>query len=104
MKKTSMEISELKVIQNIINKQLMWYDVYLRMYMHHIIVMYTLCHIAQLLLTRIILRRLSALSLDEGLNAPNGKTPSAAFWFRRPIKYQILARMRISDCLYFRLM
>jgi hypothetical protein len=43
-----MEISELKVIQNIINKQLMWYDVYLRMYMHHIIVMYTLCHIAQL--------------------------------------------------------
>jgi len=28
--------------------------------------------------TRIILRPLSALSLDEGLSAPNGKTPSAA--------------------------
>ena len=53
--------------------------------------------------TRVILRPLSALSLDEGLNALNGKTPSAAVWFRRPIKCQILARMRISDFLYFRL-
>ena len=47
--------------------------------------------------TRVILRPLSALSLDEGLNALNGKTPSAAVWFRRPIKCQILALMRISD-------
>ena len=53
--------------------------------------------------TRVILRPLSALSLDEGLNALNGKTPSAVVWFRRPIKCQILARMRISDFLYFRL-
>ena len=54
-------------------------------------------------LTRIILRPLSALSLDKGLNALNGKTPSAAVWFRRPIKCQILERMRIIDFLYFRL-
>jgi hypothetical protein len=40
--------------------------------------------------TRIILRPLSALSLDEGLNALNGKNPSAAGWFSRPIKCQIL--------------
>ena len=46
--------------------------------------------------TRIILRPLSALSLDEGLNALNGKNPSAAVWFSRPIKCQILARMRIN--------
>jgi hypothetical protein len=55
------------------------------------------------MLTRIILHPLSALSLDEGLNALSGKTPSAAIWFRRPIKCQILARMRISDFIYFRL-
>jgi hypothetical protein len=55
------------------------------------------------IVSRIILRPLSALSLDEGLNALNGKTPSAAVWFRRPIKCQILARMRISDFIYFRL-
>jgi hypothetical protein len=54
-------------------------------------------------ITRIILRPLSALSLDEGLNALNGKNPSAVDWFSRPIKCQILARMRISDFLYFRL-
>jgi hypothetical protein len=30
------------------------------------------------------------------LNALNEKKPSAAVWFRRPIKYQILARMRIN--------
>ena len=52
-------------------------------------------------LTWIILRPLSALSLDEGLNTPNGKTLSAAVWFRRPIKCQILACMCISDFLYF---
>ena len=40
--------------------------------------------------TRIILCPLSALSLDEGLNALNGKNPSAAGWFSRPIKCQIL--------------
>jgi hypothetical protein len=45
---------------------------------------------------------LSALSLDEGLDALNGKNPSAAVWFSRPIKCQILARMRISYFLYFR--
>ena len=54
-------------------------------------------------ITRIILRPLSALSLDEGLNALNGKNPSAAVWFRRPIKCQILVCMCISDFLYFRL-
>ena len=54
-------------------------------------------------ITQIILRPLSALSLDEGLNALNGKNPSAAVWFSQPIKCQILARMRISDFLYFRL-
>jgi hypothetical protein len=44
------------------------------------------------------IKPLSALSLrDEGLNALNGKNPSAAGWFSRPIKCQILARMRISD-------
>jgi hypothetical protein len=37
------------------------------------------------------------------LNALSGKNPSAAGWFSRPIKCQILARMRISDSLYFRL-
>jgi hypothetical protein len=45
-------------------------------------------------LTRIILRPLSALSLDEGLNAVNGKNPSTALWFRRTIKCQILASAR----------
>jgi len=59
------------------------------------------CNIGQDV-TRIILRPLSALLLDEGLNAPNGKTPSGVVWFRRPIKCQILACMRISDFLYFR--
>ena len=54
------------------------------------------------LVTWIILRPL-ALSLDEGLNALSGKNPSAAGWFSRPIKCQILARMRISHSLYFRL-
>ena len=34
-----------------------------------------------------------ALSLDEGLNALSGKNASAAGWFSRPIKCQILARM-----------
>ena len=47
------------------------------------------------------MRPLSALLLDEGLNAPNGKTPSGVVWFRRPIKCQILVCMRISDFLYF---
>jgi hypothetical protein len=56
-----------------------------------------------LLLTQIILRPLSALSLDEGLNVLNGKNPSAAVWFRRPIKSQILVCTCISDFLYFRL-
>ena len=55
--------------------------------------------VSLLAITRIILR---PLSLDEGLNAPNGKTASAVVWFRRPIKCQILARMHISDFLYFR--
>jgi hypothetical protein len=59
------------------------------------------CPVGQL--TRIILRPLSALSLDEGLNALNGKNLSAAVWFSQPINCQILARMRISDFLYFRL-
>jgi hypothetical protein len=36
----------------------------------------------------------SALSLNEGLHALNGKTTSAAVWFRRPIKCQILARIK----------
>ena len=58
---------------------------------------------SSIVLTRIILRPLSALSLDEGLNALNGKNPSAAVWFSRPIKCHILACMRISDFLYFRL-
>ena len=48
------------------------------------------------ILTWIILPPLSALSLDEGLNALSGKNPSVAGWFSRPIKCQILARMRIS--------
>ena len=67
-------------------------------------------------LTRIILRPLSALSLDnivkrnittglfgldEGLNALSCKNPSAAGWFSRPIKCPILAH--ISNFLYFRL-
>jgi hypothetical protein len=51
----------------------------------------------------LIMRPLSALSLDEGLNALNGKNPSAAVWFSRPIKCQILTRMRISDFHFFRL-
>jgi hypothetical protein len=40
-------------------------------------------------LTWIILCPLSALSLDEGLNALNGKNASAAGWFSRPIKCQL---------------
>ena len=40
-------------------------------------------------LTWMILCPLSALSLDEGLNALNGKNASAAGWFSRPIKYQL---------------
>ena len=56
------------------------------------------------LLIWIILRPLSALSLDEGLNAFSGKNPSAAGCFSRPIKCQILARMRMtftSVCKYW---
>jgi hypothetical protein len=37
------------------------------------------------LVTRIILRPLSALSLDEGLNSPCDKNASAALWKREPI-------------------
>jgi hypothetical protein len=36
-------------------------------------------------ITRVILRPLSALSLDEGLNSPCDKNASAALWKREPI-------------------
>jgi hypothetical protein len=39
-------------------------------------------------------RRKTTAGLDEGLNALSGKNPSAAGWFSRPIKCQILARTR----------
>ena len=44
-------------------------------------------------LTRIILRPLSALSLDEGLNSPCDKNASAALWKREPISYDYLPSM-----------
>ena len=68
-------------------------------------------------LTRIILRPLSALSLDnivkrnittglfgldEGLNALSGKNPSAAGWFSRPIKCPILAHISREANVSFR--
>jgi hypothetical protein len=44
--------------------------------------------------TRIILRPLSALSLDEGLNSPCDKNASAALWKREPISDDYLHSMR----------
>ena len=44
-------------------------------------------------LTRIILRPLSALSLDEGLNSPCEKNASAALWKREPISHDYLPSM-----------
>ena len=45
-------------------------------------------------LTRIILRPLSALSLDEGLNSPCDKNASAALWKREPISDDYLPSVR----------
>jgi hypothetical protein len=45
-------------------------------------------------LTRIILRPLSALSLDEGLNSPCDKNASAALSKREPISDDYLPSMR----------
>ena len=45
-------------------------------------------------LTRIILRLLSALSLDEGLNSPCDKNASVALWKREPISDDYLPSMR----------
>ena len=47
-----------------------------------------------LALTRIILRPLSALSMDEGLNSPCNKDASAALWKREPISDDYLPSMR----------
>jgi hypothetical protein len=45
-------------------------------------------------LTRIILRPLSALSLDEGLNSPCDKNAWTALWKREPISDEYLPSMR----------
>jgi hypothetical protein len=45
-------------------------------------------------LTQIILRPLSVLSLDEGLNSPCDKNVSAALWKREPISDDYLPNMR----------
>ena len=45
------------------------------------------------IITRIILRPLSALSLDEGLNSPCDKNRSAALWKREPISDDYLPSM-----------
>jgi hypothetical protein len=46
-----------------------------------------------LTITRIILRPLSALLLDEGLNSPCDKNASAALWKREPISDDYLPSM-----------
>jgi hypothetical protein len=49
--------------------------------------------IFQTLISQIILRPLSALSLDEGLNSPCDKNASAALWKREPISDDYLPSM-----------
>jgi hypothetical protein len=50
-----------------------------------LILLISIIQVSTLALTRIILRPLSALSLDEGLNSPCDKNASAALWKREPI-------------------
>ena len=54
----------------------------------------TVIYYSKVKLTRIILRPLSALSLDEGLNSPCDKNASAALWKREPISDDYLSSMR----------
>jgi hypothetical protein len=53
-------------------------------------------YLTQKRITRIILRPLSALSLDEGLNSPCDKNALAALWKREPISDDYLSSMRKS--------
>jgi hypothetical protein len=104
-KKVSFE--NLKTTGNIHNLQLVEGSQYLLQVKVELISIYhatgSINKLAPFIITWIILHPLSALLLDEGLNALSVKNPSAAGWYSRLIKCQILACMRISDSLYFRL-